>query len=213
MKPSCRGWSLPSCSRPSTVVISRPWAWTAKTVQDLTGRPSSSTVLAPQWLVSQPMWVPVSRRFSRSMWTRRIRGSTSASCFSPLIATLTSMGSAPSLRALDRLAKRAAGQHPHQVLLVLDRSPQVRPGLRRVRGELRRLLDRRVIRPLPPERGFGLLGLDRHRAHVGEADADLLAGPVGRERELHRYRRGGEVADLPLHLHVGAAAARSGHRH
>ncbi len=58
-KPSWTGWSWPSFSSPSTVVTSRPSACTASTVHDLTGTPSSSTVQAPQWVVSQPMWVPV----------------------------------------------------------------------------------------------------------------------------------------------------------
>src|SRR5690242_2627936 len=168
MNPSWRGWSLPSCSRPSTVMISRPWAWTANTVHDFTGRPSSRTVQAPQWVVSQPIWVPVSRKFSRIRWTSRRRGSTSASCFSPLIATLTSIVSAPSLRALDRLAERTACQYPHQVLLVFHRPPEIRGGLGRVGRELGRLLDGRLVRALAPESGLGPLGLDRHRSHVGE---------------------------------------------
>ena len=77
MKPSWTGWSLPSFSSPSTVVTSRPSACTASTVQDFTGTPSSSTVQAPQWVVSQPMWVPVSRKSSRSRWTSSRRDSTS----------------------------------------------------------------------------------------------------------------------------------------
>ena len=47
------------------MVIWAPSAWTAKTVHDLTLCPSISTVQAPQLLVSQPMWVPVSPAFSR----------------------------------------------------------------------------------------------------------------------------------------------------
>src|SRR5213075_1318289 len=65
-KPSWMACSLPSCSSPSTVFTSRPSACTASTVQDLTGTPSSSTVQAPQCVVSQPMWVPVMLRVSRS---------------------------------------------------------------------------------------------------------------------------------------------------
>src|SRR5262249_27857234 len=188
IEPCWSGWSVPFCSSPSTVISSRPCAWTANTVQDLTGRPSSRTVQAPQWVVSQPMWVPVSRKFSRIRWTSRRRGSTSASCFSPLIATLTSIVSAPSLRALDRLAERTACQYPHQVLLVLHRSPEIRGGLGRVGRELGRLLDARVVRALAPERGLGPLGLDRHRPHVGEPDPDLLTQAARAERELHRHR-------------------------
>ena len=46
--------------RPSTVWTSWPSAWTASIVQLLTGVPSNSTVQAPQLVVSQPVWVPVS---------------------------------------------------------------------------------------------------------------------------------------------------------
>src|ERR1700738_2888553 len=147
MKPSCSGCSLPSCSSPSTVVISRPWAWTRNTVQDFTGRPSRSTVQAPQWLVSQPLWVPVRRRVSRIRCTSRRRGSTSASWLSPLTATLTSI-SGPFLRALDRLAERTACQYPHQVLLVLDGAAQVRGRVGCLRRELSGLLDGGLVRPL-----------------------------------------------------------------
>src|SRR6266849_10132791 len=115
------------------------------------------------------MWVPVSRSVSRMRCTRRRRGSTSASCFSPLIVTLTSIVSAPLLRALDRPPQRAAGQHSHEVLLVLDGAAQVLAGLGRFRRQLRHLLDRRVVGPLALERGLGLRGLDGYGAHVGEA--------------------------------------------
>src|SRR5262245_35055377 len=73
-----RACSWPSGASPSIVVIEEPSACTAKTVQDFTVRPSTRTVHAPHWLVSQPMWVPVSRRFSRRKWTRSTRGSTVA---------------------------------------------------------------------------------------------------------------------------------------
>src|SRR6266540_2761180 len=72
------GWSWPSLARPSTVVTSRPSACTAKKVQDLIGVPSSSTVQAPQLVVSQPTWVPVRPSFSRRRCTSNRRGSTSA---------------------------------------------------------------------------------------------------------------------------------------
>src|SRR5690242_1640399 len=57
-------------------------------VQDFTGVPSTNTVQAPQWVVSHPMWVPVSLSFSRRKCTRRSRGSTSAVRFSPLTVTV-----------------------------------------------------------------------------------------------------------------------------
>ena len=42
----------------STVRISRPSACTARVRHDRAGRPSSSTVHAPQTPCSQPTWVP-----------------------------------------------------------------------------------------------------------------------------------------------------------
>src|SRR6267154_1431709 len=48
---------------------------TASVVQDLTALPSRWTTQAPHCEVSQPTGVPVSRRFSRRNWTRRVRGS------------------------------------------------------------------------------------------------------------------------------------------
>ncbi len=46
-KASCTGWSFAPLARPSIVVISLPWAATARTRQDATGLPSMSTVQAP----------------------------------------------------------------------------------------------------------------------------------------------------------------------
>ena len=64
--------------------VAFPIAWTVNSVHDFTGLSSSSTVQAPQCVVSQPMCVPVSRRFSLMKWTRRSRDSTSAECGWPL---------------------------------------------------------------------------------------------------------------------------------
>src|SRR5579863_6180291 len=60
------------------VLTSWPSAITASVVQDLTALPSRCTTQAPHCEVSQPTWVPVSRRFSRRNCTRRVRGSTLA---------------------------------------------------------------------------------------------------------------------------------------
>ena len=73
---------------PSMVVIVAPSACTASMVHDLALRPSTMTVHAPQLLVSQPTWVPVSLNVSRSRWTSSRRGSTSASRASPLTVTV-----------------------------------------------------------------------------------------------------------------------------
>src|SRR3978361_635588 len=60
------------------VLTSWPSAITASKVQDLTALPSTCTTQAPHCEVSQPTWVPVSRRFSRRNCTSRVRGSTLA---------------------------------------------------------------------------------------------------------------------------------------
>src|SRR5690242_12898784 len=166
MKPSCSGCSVPPCSSPSTVMSCLPLACTANSVHDFTARPSSSTVQAPQCVVSHPMWVPVSRSTSRIRCTSSSRGSTSAACFSPLIVRLTCMA-LPPCRALDRPAQGAHGQHAHQVLLVLGRSSQVVGGLRGVRREPGGRGDRRLVGRLALQRGFGPRGLDRRETHVG----------------------------------------------
>src|SRR6202522_2688543 len=57
------------------VLTSWPSAITASVVQDLTALPSRCTTQAPHCEVSQPTWVPVSRRFSRRNCTSSVRGS------------------------------------------------------------------------------------------------------------------------------------------
>ena len=67
----CTGLSRPSAEpstsvSPSTVVISRSTAETANIRHERIGRPSTSTVQAPQTPCSQPTWVPVRPRSWRS---------------------------------------------------------------------------------------------------------------------------------------------------
>ena len=65
LNPAWIGCSSPLAAKPSTVVTSPPSACTASRVQDFTARPLTTTVQAPQLLVSQPTWVPVRRSTSR----------------------------------------------------------------------------------------------------------------------------------------------------
>src|SRR3978361_2322158 len=60
------------------VLTSCPSAITASSVHAFTALPSRCTTQAPHCEVSQPTWVPVSRRFSRRNCTSRVRGSTLA---------------------------------------------------------------------------------------------------------------------------------------
>lgn len=77
------------------VVTSAPWACTANMAQDLTARPLTCTVQAPHWLVSQPTWVPVSARCSRSAWTSRVLGGTSMLAARPLTVNCTCISLSP----------------------------------------------------------------------------------------------------------------------
>ena len=61
---------LPS---PSTVVTSRPCAWTANIRHERTGSPSTRTVHAPQTPCSQPTCVPVKPRSWRRKSLNRVR--------------------------------------------------------------------------------------------------------------------------------------------
>src|SRR5258708_25004033 len=75
--------------------MSWPSTCTASCVHDLTGCPSSSTVQAPQLVVSQPTCVPVRARLTLKKSTRRTRGSTSPLFSAPLTRMVTFMTSPP----------------------------------------------------------------------------------------------------------------------
>src|SRR5664280_3708987 len=59
------------------VVILAPSHCSASKVQDFDAMPSTWTTQAPHCEVSQPTWVPVSRKFSRRNGTSKGRASTS----------------------------------------------------------------------------------------------------------------------------------------
>ena len=107
MNPCCTGSSWPSCSRPSTVRMSRPLAMAASAVQDFSGAPSSHSTQAPQLDVSQPQWLPVSSSSSRMKWMSSIRGSTSRVYSVPLtVIVISTQASWPRARAAARRRAR-----------------------------------------------------------------------------------------------------------
>src|SRR5262245_44733703 len=73
------------------VVTFAPSTCQTKTVQALTALPSTCTTQAPHCEVSQPTWVPVSRRFSRRYCTRSVRGSTSPVTALPFTVNATAV--------------------------------------------------------------------------------------------------------------------------
>src|SRR5216683_1142499 len=119
-KPHCRPWcsrkascigcsGAPSAARPSMVLTSCPSAITVSVVQDFTALPSRCTTQAPHCEVSQPTWVPVSRRFSRRNCTRRVRGSTFAVTGLPF-----TISEILAISTLYCLRYRIARQNSHQ---------------------------------------------------------------------------------------------------
>ncbi len=110
--PHCRPWfswnacwsgCIPSSpAMPSIVVISRPSAWTASIVQDLTDLPSTRTVHEPHVEVSHPTFVPVRPRCSRRKYTSSVRGSTSPSRGFPFTVKDTCLKGASSRLPRDR---------------------------------------------------------------------------------------------------------------
>src|SRR5271170_3877851 len=94
---SCIGCKVSPVATASIVSTERPSACSANKVQDLTASPSTCTTQAPHWLVSQPTWVPVSPRCSRSNCTKRVRPSTVAETGLPFTVRLTVFCIEPSL--------------------------------------------------------------------------------------------------------------------
>src|SRR5450432_4185399 len=98
------------------VRTSWPSAITASVVQDVTALPSRWTTQAPHCEVSQPTWVPVSRRFSRSNWTRRVRGSILAFTGLPFtIREILAISTLLSCTAAYRLRRRLKSFQSHNM--------------------------------------------------------------------------------------------------
>src|SRR2546429_1892276 len=193
------------------ILISCPSACTANMVQDLIAFPSTSTVHAPQFVVSQPMWVPVSPRPWRIRWESSSRGSTSAAFFMPLIVNLIRrMGTSPvswsprssytvvmsgrPFRGLEVAAQQPDHKGAHHVPLVFRAAAVVGPGPGRLRGELGRLLDALGGQRLPGQ-GAGRGGNgDGRSAHPGPGNPRPLHRPAG-GLQRHPGAHSGEVAD------------------
>src|SRR6267378_156505 len=199
-KAFCTGCSAPSRASPSTVVISLPSAIGANSVQDFTVRPFSSTVQAPQYVVSQPMWVPVRFKFSRKKSTSSVRGSTNASRASPFTRTRTVTISAPDIfvSRLDAFAPRAPGrdsnsafhQRPHQRTFIIGRAAHVALRFGGFPRSFGHSLNRLPIDLLPAQLVLRPLCANRHQSHATQHHANVFANILAIHRELHRRTRG-----------------------
>src|SRR3569832_2259946 len=105
------------------VLTSWPSAITASVVQDFTALPSICTTQAPHCEVSQPTWVPVSRRFSRRNCTSRVRGSTFAVTGLPFTIR--------EILAIQTLYRQHHGVAPQHSSAKISRKPSYGPSRRR----------------------------------------------------------------------------------
>src|SRR5579862_3787421 len=97
-------------------------------MQLFTSCPFTIIEQAPQLPVSQPMWLPVRSRSSRTKWISSLRASTSRSYSTPLTVTVTAREEAASAisASLRSLTRRTHGQDFREVDSVLARRVDVR---------------------------------------------------------------------------------------
>src|SRR6266403_5060375 len=217
------GWSLPSFSRPSTVVISDPSACTANIVHDFTARPFISTVHAPQYVVSQPTCVPVRSQASRRNSTSNMRGSTSRAYDLPftLMWTLTAIlftvaiAGIPSgieVGPFDRFSASSAHcnlngalhQGYDQLTLVLGGSTHVRLRIGGGTGRFCGSGNHLVVQTPSTERCLGLGRADRRQSNAAESNGGILAD-VARHDELYGSTGTWIHGSTPLKCNIGAA--------
>src|ERR1700675_2159170 len=204
------GCSLPSFSRPSTVVISDPSACTVNIVQDFTARPFISTVQAPQYVVSHPTCVPVRSHASRRNSTSNMRGSTSrAYCLRfTLMLTLTAIFfpvaiagilSGIEMGSFDLFSASAARgnldgalhQGYYQLALVFGGPAHVRlrigSGTSGFGGGGNRLIVQAVVQAFPAECRLSFGRADRRQSNAAESYRGILTN-VAPPGELHGTR-------------------------
>src|SRR6516225_4709395 len=201
------GWSGPlGSARPSMVVTLAPSICQTKTVQAFTALPSTCTTQAPHWDVSQPTWVPVSRRFSRKYCTRRVRGSTSPVTALPFTVNATAVmaSSSKSFFAPTREAGGGSGQSRGDFALgpTFEQVNSEPAAHHRSRVPFSFRLRHRSSE-LDEEVVGGLLrgAVDEALTKLGELAADLRLHVIGEQR----------TAVLVAERHLGAAFGKAGH--
>src|SRR5262249_44029575 len=173
-----RACRTPPRSSPSTVSTSAPSHCTVRTVQDFTDMPLQSTVQAPQCEVSQPICGPVWASFSRSVYMRNSRGSTSTATASPfnlketgcVFATMRSSFARSAFGARRRHLQCAAGHLTAHGGLVGHITALVDCWITDAHSEARGLAETGFIEGLPHERRFRGAGPQGRRSRVCECD-------------------------------------------
>src|SRR5882757_9810097 len=211
-KPHCRPWcsrkascigcsGAPSAARPSMVRTSWPSAMTASVVQDFTALPSRWTTQAPHCEVSQPTWVPVSRRFSRRNWTRRVRGSILA--FTGLPFTIREILAISTLLSCTYwLRRRLKSSQGHNMGHPGNEQPQQSPAWDMARYDFARLSWQ------DPKAGPEGLGVSRSALHrLGEIGEKFVGQFLGRAVNQALAELGQLAADLRLDIVAQKGAA------
>src|SRR4051794_24805778 len=206
-KASCTGCSLPSWAIPSMVVTSCPSAWTARTLQLFTLRPSRCTVHAPQLLVSQPITVPVFPSISRRYCTSSIRGSTSSETCAPSTVRL--------ILVIEACLSRACAPQGPVVRVTLGRLRLVEGclALRSARGALGAGVRGTHRRRRTTVSGRPRVCQDRRRSAPPGAERRARPSPLARDHGAARGRGpglGGRRGDR--HLDHGGTARRTPER-
>src|ERR1700730_6049684 len=196
------------------VVISCPSIWIAQVRQARAGRSSIRTVQAPQTPCSQPTWVPVRPRSSRSTSDSRRRGCTETSWSTPfterVIEVRLVIAQVPS-GALGRRGQRPNGQRLRQVLAILGRQPPIV-----FRGN--RASDRGTyfsapvdVRQPADKSRRELIETDGSDGDAAERQGKALDLAVIRQEQGRRYRDNGEISvALGEYLEPPAAGGRKG---
>src|SRR5712675_2192290 len=191
---SCMGWSVSPFARLSMVRTSAPSAVSTSSVQDFTALPLTCTTQAPHCEVSQPTWVPVSRRFSRRNCTRRVRGSTSAVTGLPFTVSFTA-----GIELLPRFGLKS-------LVFALAGDPGDAHGRNRgVFASFRRLEQEQVLSPCPigsrvPAGAALPQSLLAGRDRGGEFGEEIIRHFLGGARDEPLAELGELAADLGLDI-------------
>src|SRR5581483_4714177 len=112
MNACCTGCSVPFDEMPSIVSTARPSQATARVMHEYTGRPSTSTVQAPQSPSLQTFFVPVRPRESRRVSRSERSGPTRTDTFRPFTSSATSMASGPRNRGMRSIVSSGRAGRP-----------------------------------------------------------------------------------------------------
>ena len=168
-------------------------------MHDFTVLPSSTTVQAPQLLVSQPTCVPV----NPSMIADKVNqqqprfdvGLALAAIHFDVNRLFFAMGFLPIAEDFylparsQRARERPLRQFFDQTFLIFHRATQIGTRVRFVGCQLRRLCDVGFVQLLAAQKVFRFAGFHRRWAHVGETDALPSGSCLCRPESVERRRR------------------------